>query len=659
MKFIFEDNMKFLIKILLFILILIFILLVGSDLRAQVKVSGLTETTSLNDSSLFAIQVDSSSYKVWRKFTGSSLKARALDYIYPILHFLPVGSEYQLQTTGIADNAVTLDKLDQTVIDFITGTSGTNPDTGNVRTTGDYMYGAYRHYGTWHEYGGVVGYSSSAYDLSLSDYFRLPHTAPALYGYTVGSLWYTTALNRGIFLRNNSGSNDTIPSLSLLRQIYGFATDTNKVTTTGDDYIYGNLCSYGWYKFSGGIRLPQITSPALSLEGEIWFNPNTQNFYGFYDEDRESYDYFIQNRHLFAFTGSANITTLGTITSGTWNGGTIPISYGGTGATNKTSALNNLLPTQTTRPYKFLRTDGYTSNWYDVYYTTYALNLSAAQYSIDLRSHQQSNLFVTCTPDQGGNTITEILGNKDGQTITLHNSFDASSDIIVNDGNNLILGDTSQDTLSAGESKTFRYRSSTAIWTELGVTPLEDKPDSLDEITIGESSLYSNNGFQGSLPYYDDYEKKLLIADEYEPVLGDVPVYNGAGWRYEPFYTDLSDSKSSYIDYAGYNETTNDSVVVFRARTNIYVDSIVVVVNDSSFTINYLYSSQRDSLSYTLARKMFTSDQVVTNKTTGSVFTTGINNRTIPKNNFICLAIRGKAGKTNENIFAEIYYREI
>jgi hypothetical protein len=40
-----------------------------------------------------------------------------------------------------------------------------------------------------------------------------------------------------------------------------------------------------------------------------------------------------------------NITQVGTITAGTWNGGLIPVEYGGTNANNKTQALTNLLPT--------------------------------------------------------------------------------------------------------------------------------------------------------------------------------------------------------------------------------------------------------------------------------------------------------------------------
>ena len=39
-----------------------------------------------------------------------------------------------------------------------------------------------------------------------------------------------------------------------------------------------------------------------------------------------------------------NITQVGTITAGTWNGSTIPITHGGTGGTSVSQALNNLLP---------------------------------------------------------------------------------------------------------------------------------------------------------------------------------------------------------------------------------------------------------------------------------------------------------------------------
>lgn len=45
----------------------------------------------------------------------------------------------------------------------------------------------------------------------------------------------------------------------------------------------------------------------------------------------------VENTALSTWTGSSNITTLGTIVSGTWNGSTISVANGGTGATTFTS----------------------------------------------------------------------------------------------------------------------------------------------------------------------------------------------------------------------------------------------------------------------------------------------------------------------------------
>lgn len=61
--------------------------------------------------------------------------------------------------------------------------------------------------------------------------------------------------------------------------------------------------------------------------------------------------------------GSTAITTLGTVTSGTWNASTIPIANGGTGESTANSALNALLPSQTTNGTKFLQTDGTNTSW--------------------------------------------------------------------------------------------------------------------------------------------------------------------------------------------------------------------------------------------------------------------------------------------------------
>ena len=55
----------------------------------------------------------------------------------------------------------------------------------------------------------------------------------------------------------------------------------------------------------------------------------------------------VENTALSTWTGSANLTTVGTIGAGTWQGSAIGLSYGGTGSTSKTAAFDNLSPATT------------------------------------------------------------------------------------------------------------------------------------------------------------------------------------------------------------------------------------------------------------------------------------------------------------------------
>ena len=61
--------------------------------------------------------------------------------------------------------------------------------------------------------------------------------------------------------------------------------------------------------------------------------------------------------------GSSSITTVGTISSGTWSGSTIPINKGGTGATTQAAAANAILPSQSSNSGKYLTTDGTNVSW--------------------------------------------------------------------------------------------------------------------------------------------------------------------------------------------------------------------------------------------------------------------------------------------------------
>ncbi|MFI5185928.1 MAG: beta strand repeat-containing protein [Chitinophagales bacterium] len=64
-----------------------------------------------------------------------------------------------------------------------------------------------------------------------------------------------------------------------------------------------------------------------------------------------------------SYVGQSSITTLGTITTGTWNGSTIGIANGGTGQTTANAALNALLPAQAGNSGEVLSTDGTNTSW--------------------------------------------------------------------------------------------------------------------------------------------------------------------------------------------------------------------------------------------------------------------------------------------------------
>jgi len=71
----------------------------------------------------------------------------------------------------------------------------------------------------------------------------------------------------------------------------------------------------------------------------------------------------VENTKLSSWAGSTAITTLGTITTGTWSGATVGISKGGTGQTTAANAINALLPSQTGQSGKVLGTNGTTAAW--------------------------------------------------------------------------------------------------------------------------------------------------------------------------------------------------------------------------------------------------------------------------------------------------------
>lgn len=104
---------------------------------------------------------------------------------------------------------------------------------------------------------------------------------------------------------------------------------------------------------------------------------------------------------------STTADSLGTITSGTWNADVIQIAYGGTGASTRAAALNNLLPNQAAAGGLYLTTDGVNASWANieggvgsindssVYRDTFTGNGSTTTFELALAPPDENATFVS------------------------------------------------------------------------------------------------------------------------------------------------------------------------------------------------------------------------------------------------------------------------
>lgn len=83
---------------------------------------------------------------------------------------------------------------------------------------------------------------------------------------------------------------------------------------------------------SGGNTLTRTTPYAGSSATPVNFSGGTQNVFVTYPAEKS-----------VNLDASGNVSALGTITSGIWNGSTLPVGYGGTGVTTSTGSGDNVL----------------------------------------------------------------------------------------------------------------------------------------------------------------------------------------------------------------------------------------------------------------------------------------------------------------------------
>ena len=110
----------------------------------------------------------------------------------------------------------------------------------------------------------------------------------------------------------------------------------------------------------------------------------------------------VENTALSTWTGTNKITTVGTITTGTWNGTTIDVSHGGTGKTNGRDAANYFLNSLDTGSSTPADNDYYISQYVNggTTTTTYHRRPMSALWSYISGKISSSNTYVTLTTAQ-------------------------------------------------------------------------------------------------------------------------------------------------------------------------------------------------------------------------------------------------------------------
>jgi hypothetical protein len=115
--------------------------------------------------------------------------------------------------------------------------------------------------------------------------------------------------------------------------------------------------------------------------------------------------YYKNSANQVQYLGGS-LTELGTVTSGTWNANVIQLAYGGTGASTRAQAINNLLPNQASAAGLFLTTDGNNVSWQDiaggigslsdssVYLDTFTGNGYTSSFEISVTPNSEQAVFV-------------------------------------------------------------------------------------------------------------------------------------------------------------------------------------------------------------------------------------------------------------------------
>lgn len=142
--------------------------------------------------------------------------------------------------------------------------------------------------------------------------------------------------------------------------IYATSGTVTSVGLTGDGLLFSSVLVNGPITTSGTLALSNLLTQTANT---IFAGPNTgaaatPTFRALVAADIPDISATYSPK-----AGSSSITTVGTITTGTWTGTTIAIANGGTGQTTANTAFNALAPSQASANGKFLTSNGTDTSW--------------------------------------------------------------------------------------------------------------------------------------------------------------------------------------------------------------------------------------------------------------------------------------------------------
>lgn len=175
-------------------------------------------------------------------------------------------------------------------------------------------------------------------------------------GYRLLLTAQTTEADKGIYVYNDNGTTYTLTrsgDADSPAELLGATVFVKEGTTYGTSswvqstHYLTTFSGQSWVQFNGAAQIS--AGNGLTKDG------NQIDAVGTADRITVNAD----NIDIAStYVGQSSITTVGTVTSGTWNGTTIDVAHGGTGATTAVSARTNLSSTSFALPQKYSATNG-------------------------------------------------------------------------------------------------------------------------------------------------------------------------------------------------------------------------------------------------------------------------------------------------------------